>query len=63
MEDVKINEMMARFITCACNKDSNLMKKVLDQQKNYCLPNKNIMKQLVNLKKQIRQFQWSKVAN
>ena len=32
MEDVKINEMMARFITCACNKDSDLMKKVLDQQ-------------------------------
>ena len=32
MEDIKINEMMARFITCACNKDPDLMKKVLDQQ-------------------------------
>lgn len=32
MEDVKIDEMMARFITCACNKDSDLMKKILDQQ-------------------------------
>lgn len=32
MEDIKINEMMARFITCACNKDSNLMQEVLNQQ-------------------------------